>query len=384
MRRGFKILLLIFCVMAFVVGAVSAAQEEEYGTVIADEVNMRTEPRTDAGKITTLALGSTVEVLAKEDSWYRIVYENQVGYVRCDFIFVNSMGSRGGNIIQDQAKLRGGPGQETYVVSSLRAGQGVKVKMLIGDWYFVAAGDQAGYVHRSYVSLTTSSSTTAGDVLKIGMQGQEVKNLQTELFNRGFLSQSDITGNFNSQTAKAVKDFQKAAELSSRDGIAGAETIVTLYDSTNKVRKENAEYNQIKGTVVLLDWFKGGNEWLHRGAKYTITDVKTGLSFRARRFGGWYHADSEPITASDTATMKRISGGKWSWNRRAIWVTYGGKTVAASMHTMPHMVNPTPSNGFDGHFCVHLYKSKVHENSKECPRHQSCVMAAYNAGKKGS
>ena len=77
--------------------------------------------------------------------------------------------------------------------------------------------------------------------------------------------------------------------------------------------------------------------------------------------------------------MKSLEG--FSWNRRPIWVTYNGKTVAASMHTMPHMANPTKSNGFDGHFCIHLLNSKVHANSKECPRHQACVQEAYRAGK---
>lgn len=50
------------------------------------------------------------------------------------------------------------------------------------------------------------------------------------------------------------------------------------------------------------------------GAKFTVTDVRTGKSFRARRFGGWYHADSEPITKEDTAVMKSLEG--FSWNRR--------------------------------------------------------------------
>ena len=131
----------------------------------------------------------------------------------------------------------------------------------------------------------------------------------------------------------------------------------------------------------MVDWFKGGSSWLGRGAYFIITDVKTGLSFNARRFGGWYHADSEPVTAADTAIMKKIAGGSWSWDRHAIWVTYKGRTVAASMHCMPHMVNPTSSNNFDGHFCVHLLHSKVHANSKECPRHQACVRKAYEAGK---
>ncbi len=169
--------------------------------------------------------------------------------------------------------------------------------------------------------------------------------------------------------------------FSSADGIAGTQTLKTLYDSANKLKKETANLTKLKGTVIMFDWFKGGNEWLHKGARFTVTDVKTGLSFRARRFGGWYHADVEPITSGDTAIMKRIAGGKWSWDRRPIWVTYAGKTVAASMHCMPHMSNPTRSNNFDGHFCIHLKNSKVHETSKPCPRHQACVQSAYRAGK---
>ena len=58
-----------------------------------------------------------------------------------------------------------------------------------------------------------------------------------------------------------------------------------------------------------------------------------------------------------------------------------GKTVAASMHCMPHMANPTRSNNFDGHFCIHLEGSLVHENSKECPRHQAMVREAYRKGR---
>ena len=206
-----------------------------------------------------------------------------------------------------------------------------------------------------------------------------MERLQKKLYDRGFMSKRDMSGVYDSATRKAVLEYQKKAGLSSADGIAGAETLNSVFDSTNKLTKENATFTKLKGSVVLLDWFKGGSDWLNKGAKFTVTDVRTGKSFRARRFGGWYHADSEPITKEDTAVMKSLEG--FSWNRRPIWVTYNGKTVAASMHTMPHMANPTKSNGFDGHFCIHLLNSKVHANSKACPRHQACVQEAYRAGK---
>lgn len=359
----------------------AAAQEKSFGQVTADGVNMRAMADKESELISELSLGATVEVIAMEDGWYRVMLNDTVGYIRSDYIFITSGGeSRGAYVLDDGTMLRGGPSETSYVVDELSAGKGVKVKSVIGEWYFVIANEQAGYVHRTQLAMT-NSSTASGSMLKLGMEGAEVSKLQMALYDRGFLSKDNLTGRYNSETRKAVLEYQQAAGLPSADGIAGVQTQNSIYDSSNRLEKATATFQQLKGTVVLLDWFKGGSDWLAKGSRFTVTDVRTGLSFRARRFGGWYHADSEPITAYDTAIMKKIAGGKWSWNRRPIWVTYKGKTVAASMHCMPHMANPTPSNNFDGHFCIHLDGSKVHETSRECPRHQACVREAYRAGR---
>ncbi len=141
---------------------------------------------------------------------------------------------------------------------------------------------------------------------------------------------------------------------------------------------ESIEYRNgdINGRVELVDWFNGGSEALTKGTEATVIDVDTGLSFHVRRFGGHYHADSDPLTADDTAVLKQIAGGKWSWDRHAIWVKIGERYFAASMHCMPHMVDPSPGNNFGGHFCIHFLHSKIHETGKECPRHQAMVLKA--------
>ena len=370
--------LLFMCLATLPTNAL--AEGAETGQVTAEDVKLRQAPDTESQILAELARGTEVEVLATEGNWHRVLYNDQVGYIRSDYLFLKSAGSCGAYVIDDNTALRGGPGDSAYVVAALGAGRGVKVKTIIGEWYFVHVDELSGYVKSSEL-LITASSTASASMLKKGMEGEEVKRLQKELSRRGFLSNADVSGVFDSKTREGVLAYQKAAGLSSADGVAGPETLNSVYDSSNNIMKENATYNRIKGTVVLLDWFKGGSDWLEKGARFTVTDVRTGLSFRVRRFGGWYHADCEPITASDTAIMKRAAGGKWSWDRRPIWVTYNGKTVAASMHCMPHMVDPTASNNFDGHFCIHLYNSLVHETSRECPRHQACVMEAYRAGR---
>lgn len=365
----------VLLLLAVCTGALAA----DTGIITADGVNLRESPDKESNAIGTLELGSEVEVLAVENGWYRIMLKSgTVGYIRQDYIFSNSSGSRGAYVLDDGTYIRGGPSEDTYAVKQLTAGKGVRIKAVFGEWFYVVADDATGYVYRTHLTLT-GSNTASGSMLRTGMEGEEVERLQKKLYDRGFMSKRDMSGVYDSATRKAVLEYQKKAGLSSADGIAGAETLNSVFDSTNKLTKENATFTKLKGSVVLLDWFKGGSDWLNKGAKFTVTDVRTGKSFRARRFGGWYHADSEPITKEDTAVMKSPEG--FSWNRRPIWVTYNGKTVAASMHTMPHMANPTKSNGFDGHFCIHLLNSKVHANSKACPRHQACVQEAYRAGK---
>lgn len=380
MKKALRHLIFAAVLCAMTLCPFALAQDAQTGTVTAEGVNIRMLPDKEAQVLAQVSLGTELSVISNEGGWYRVLYNDEVGYISKDYLFVNATGSRGAYVQTDGATLRGGPGQDAYAITTLSAGQGVKVKAIIKEWYFAVVNDQAGYIHRTYLTMS-ESSTAGGSMLKMGMEGAEVKKLQGELYDRGFLNKDSITGSYGAKTRTAVLEYQKAMGFSSADGVAGTQTLSTLYDKNNRLKKETANLTKLKGTVILLDWFKGGSDWLHKGARFTVTDVKTGLSFRARRFGGWYHADVEPITAGDTAIMKRIAGGKWSWDRRAIWVTYAGKTVAASMHCMPHMSNPTRSNNFDGHFCIHLLNSKVHETSKPCPRHQACVRAAYKAGK---
>jgi hypothetical protein len=98
-----------------------------------------------------------------------------------------------------------------------------------------------------------------------------------------------------------------------------------------------------------------------------------------QRRGGSKHADCQPLTAEDTAVMRKIYGGQWSWARRAIVVSLDGKHMAASMNGMPHGAGAIKNNDFDGHFCIHFLNSRTHESNKLDSAHQAMVKKA--AGK---
>lgn len=111
-------------------------------------------------------------------------------------------------------------------------------------------------------------------------------------------------------------------------------------------------------------------------SSFTVIDLETGLSFRVQRRAGRHHADVQPLTRQDTAVMKRIYGGAWSWKRRAIVVMAEGRPIAASMHGMPHGGDGIPGNGFSGHFCIHFLGSATHRSSHADLAHQLMVYKA--------
>jgi len=131
--------------------------------------------------------------------------------------------------------------------------------------------------------------------------------------------------------------------------------------------------------VEMTPWFGGADKIFTRGSIAKVTHVKTGLTFYVKRRGGTNHADCEPLTAADTAVIKRIYGGSFSWNREPIIVQVNGKKMAASMNGMPHGGSTIANNNFAGHFCIHFYGSRTHGTNRVDPEHQAAIRIA--AGK---
>lgn len=106
-----------------------------------------------------------------------------------------------------------------------------------------------------------------------------------------------------------------------------------------------------------------------------ITDLESRRRFRVQNRAGSSHADVQPVTAADTAIMKEIYDGQWSWRRRAVVVEIDKKTYAGSMNGMPHGAGAIRGNKFNGHFCLHFLDSLTHVKSID-PSHQLMVWKA--------
>lgn len=247
-----------------------------------------------------------------------------------------------------------------------------------------------------FTSVSSVFVSAAPLLLKDGVQGSQVSILQKDLKTLGFLSIGP-TGYYGEITSAAVKKLQGKYGLI-KDGVAGPATLSLIDRLLGRVHS-TVSRGDIDRNNYLIPWFGGAKNIFAKGKKAVIYDVDTGLSFNVQRSFGYNHADCETLTSADTAIMKKIYGGVWSWTRRAVIVTVGGKRIAASMAGMPHAgVDSSPGNtfvqwrsvgygpginldlvkgnGMDGHFDVHFLGSKTHGTNEVDADHQNMVKKA--------
>lgn len=153
------------------------------------------------------------------------------------------------------------------------------------------------------------------------------------------------------------------------------------------------------GFGEYLDWESAAQYVVPIDSVFTVRDLYTGKTFRAKRTIGANHADCEPLTAADTAAMKEIWGGTFSWTSRPVFVIYNGRTIAASASSMPHAGNEyatagayteyrsggygagtnfdyVKGNNYDGHFDIHFLGSTTHSTGEKNEAHQKNVRIA--------
>ena len=349
--------------------------------VVGSSVKMFTAATADSPIAADLSDGVTLSIIEKNGQWLHVSFGIIQGYVKSTNVFQVLTVGMSGYIMRDGINFRSESNTDALVLETLSAGTGVQVLDYSNGWYRVMYNGKYGYVRSDCIVISGAFSGTQTTLLKGGMSGNAVKQAQSELKRRGFYV-GIASGDYGSETIKAVEAFQAMANLDS-DGILGSQTIGMLYGSNNiKLTVSIAQKVGVKGKVKLTDWSRA-NGLIPNGAKFKVIDVRTGVSWYQVRSCGHYHMDCDTASAADTAKLKSVYGGRWTWARRPIWVVYRGYVFAASMNGMPHALNEkvVSGNNFPGVNCIHFLNSRIHATGKIDPVHQSCIRSAYNAGK---
>lgn len=265
-------------------------------------------------------------------------------------------------------------------------------------------GDTATYTILYSVNAITaegkqvdSNTPTVYTNLKVGATGDAVLRLQQALSNLRYTV--TINGTYDETTRAAVLAFQKRNGLAP-DGIAGVNTQTKLYtgdcvtgdtalpdeNKNGGTGNSGASFGNgpAKSQIKLQMWYTEIKPTIKSGQTVLVYEPSSGSSFRLRFYSLGRHADSEPLTAQDTAIMKAAWGGKFSWDEKPVYVLLpNGTWVLASMHCMPHLSGSIKDNDFDGHLCVHFPRTMEETirngDTKNGVRHQKDIRKAWKA-----
>ncbi len=419
-KRILRKLLAIYALMTILIGyfpLVSAA-ETYTGKINTDKVFFRTKANTDCDYHAVLKVNTKVAVLGIQGDFYKARFDSKEGYIMKKFVDLPSSSQRKlaktDEIISNSKYAKASsikalgdpPGYVRYGASGedveklQRALQLKKCYSGIVDGKF---GNQTRDALKKYQEknkltvtgkadystirslfggvqetsikddpkmkgITSIAQIDVPNTTKANNSGRHVIALQQALKLKGFFK-APIDGKYGDKTLEAVTKYQKSVGLSA-DGVAGNGTIKRLFG------KNAANYTI---PTEKLDWFNGGSTVIPKGAIFTVKDIYSGKTFSAKRWSGYNHVDAEPLNADSTAAFKDAVGGSWSWARRPVLIKYNGHVYAASINSMPHGDDTISGNNYEGHFCIHFYKSKTHETNRIDNVHQNAVQRAMNA-----
>ena len=245
----------------------------------------------------------------------------------------------------------------------LEKGASMKLQEVSGDWAKVSYRGVKGYVPLKYLnsaSRYTGYISRSTYIYRSASSSSEKKSIgvNTKIYVVGvsgdYLRVQNASGSVTGYVSASCVSRSKTSTASSGRG------------------------RSWRSKVVALDWFKGGSGVLQTGSYGYIYDIDTGIVVRVKRMGGHNHADMEPASASDTARLKKIAGGSFSWDCIPVILYAGGKYVACSINTKPHGDQTIANNGYDGQFCLHMVNSLTHDSGKVNENHQSAIKKAYN------
>lgn len=370
--------------------------DKSYGRLTKNNVYLRSAASTTSASKASLAKGTLVRISSVKTvsgvQWYYVSVKSgkytYTGYIRADMMetiteeeYNKAGGDSNSNIgdmetlgmiivTGDNVALRYDPDTKADKVGTANKGDTFYYVDTVAGWFQTKSGY---WISSSYAKVLSDEEagkyedTSTSTTYKLYSTGSTVQFIQTALKSLGYYS-AELTGHFGSKTETAVKAFQKANNMTA-DGVVGPKTLEALTTAYyNKIgASTTGTYNP---TIYNISWptnynttFKHLN-FVRGNENATLTDIATGLTFTIYvQSTNQNHADVEPLTAADTATMCRIYGVSSAsdipWNRRAMVLTVGGYQFVCSIYGEGHGADNKPNNNYQGQFCVHFKDSNI-------------------------
>ncbi|MFK2824482.1 N-acetylmuramoyl-L-alanine amidase [Bacillus sp. B190/17] len=165
---------------------VKNASSGKPAAVIADNLNVRSEPSLSANVIGKLNIGDQVSVTESKNGWVHIRYKGQEAWISEQFVrMITKTNSSAANsktvadgfavILYNGTNLRSDASRSSSIVARGSQGERYPIHARVGDWYEIrlASGQQA-YVASWVVSVNGEASSQASASRTPGLQGKTI------------------------------------------------------------------------------------------------------------------------------------------------------------------------------------------------------------------
>ncbi|MBD2091562.1 SH3 domain-containing protein [Microcoleus sp. FACHB-1515] len=147
--------------------------DRQSATINASDVNVRSNPNSNAAIRATLPQGTGVTIIDRSGNWSYVVAGRVEGWVFSQYLTVNSGGSSGGQIaITNVAdvNVRSQPDPYAAIRATLPQGTGVTITDRSGNWSYVvvAGGRGEGWVFSRYLTVGVGGDGTGGGLITPG------------------------------------------------------------------------------------------------------------------------------------------------------------------------------------------------------------------------
>lgn len=202
--------------------------------VIVAQANVYSKADLTSTAVGTIAEGTTIDIYASKNGWAGVIFNNQKGYIRTDCLYIGTAsyttlkaGDSGTGVQALQNRLETLGYFDGVPAGNYGSITTAAVKRFQEQKGLTVTGEANNATQAALYTDSAPKSSLLTQTLKPGSNKTYVTRLQTRLLYKNYFS-TVIDGNYDEDTAKAVKLFQKTAGLT-ETGAADPATLAALF-----------------------------------------------------------------------------------------------------------------------------------------------------------
>ena len=165
------------------------ADSVEYRVITGDDVNFRKGPSTDYASLGKLNKGYKVEYISETNSWSKVKYNGQTGYVYSKYVAQTSTTSNTQvkYVNCTSLNVRSGPGTSYSIIKSISTNTKVEVIFTNNGWSKIKEGSTTGYVSAKYLSDSQTSSSTSSNTTSTSTSASKLVSYAKSLLGKPYV-----------------------------------------------------------------------------------------------------------------------------------------------------------------------------------------------------